>query len=125
MSEQEPVKEVLSEKRSPCKITFYVDDQPFKGTSTHFSERGILVLSQQPAPLNSKVRLVLQFPGFKNTVEVTGEVVWSNTDGPSDSMSPRGMGVKFLNLDRDTERLMGELGLQYEALGSMYSCYFT
>jgi hypothetical protein len=125
MSDQEPLKEVLSEKKSPCQITFYVGDQPFKGTSLHFNERGILVMCSHPPALNSKVRLVLQFPGFRNTVEMVGEVVWANVYGPSDSLSPRGMGVRFLNLDRDTERLMGELAAQYEAAGSIYGCYFT
>ena len=125
MSEQEQLKEVLSEKKSPCQVTFYVGDQGFRGTSMHFNERGILVNCQQPPPINTKLRVVLQFPGFRNAVELVGDVVWTNLYGPADSLSPRGMGVKFLNVERDTERLLVELAGQYETIASIYSCYFT
>lgn len=96
-----------------------------RGTSMHFNERGILVVCQEPAPLNAKLRLVLQFPGMRNPVEVYGEVVWANIHGPSDALTPRGMGVKFVNAERDTERLLAELAEQYPAIGVSYSCYYT
>lgn len=114
-----------AEKKAPCQVTFYLDEQGFKGTSLHFSERGLLVNCQTPAPLNRKVKLVLMFPGLKNAMEVQGEVVWTNVHGQADSFSPRGMGVKFLGVDRDAERLLAELAEQYDCLGSTYSCYYT
>lgn len=118
-------KEGAAEKKAPCQVTFFMDDQVCKGTSLHFNERGILVACSEPAPLNKRLKLILMFPGFKNPVELQGEVVWSNIHGPADSLSPRGMGVKFLNLDREVERLMADLAAQYEAFGSIYSCYYT
>ena len=54
-----------------------------------------------------------------------GEVVWSNIHGADDLISPRGMGVKFINQDRDLERMLVDLASQYDALGSMYSCYYS
>lgn len=113
------------EKAGPCQVTFVVEDRVFSGTSVHFNDGGILVFCHQPAQLYAKLRLTLKFPGFKNPVRVNGEVVWTNIHGPADSLSPRGMGVKFLNLDRDTERLLGELARNYESYGTDYGCYFT
>ena len=113
------------DKKQPCQVSFQMDDQALKGTSFHFSERGILVNCQTPAPLNKKLKLVLQFPGFKNTIEVQGEVVWTNIHGQADTLAPRGMGVKFYGTDREIERLLGELAGHYECLGSMYSCYYS
>jgi Tfp pilus assembly protein PilZ len=123
--ENHPPGEKPPEKAGPCQVAFVVDDKVFSGTSVHFSDGGMLVFCRQPAQLNAKVKLALKFPGFKNPVKINGEVVWTNIHGPADSLSPRGMGVKFLNLDRDTERLLGELARNYEAYGAGYGCYFT
>ncbi len=123
--EQQHSRENTPEKRPPCLVTYYLEDEVRRGSSIYFSERGILVLCQEPAALNAKLRMVLQFPGLRNPIEVNGEVVWTNIYGPGDSLSPRGMGVKFLNIDRDIERLLGELSGQYLGLGLNYSCYYT
>lgn len=113
------------EKKLPCQVTYFVGEQSCRGSSLHFSERGILVTCSEPAALNSKLKMVLQFPGFRNPIELQGEVVWTNIHGPSDSLSPRGMGVKFIALDREVERLLAELAGQYDCFGSIYGCYYT
>lgn len=102
-----------------------VGDQVFSGTSVHFNEGGMLILCHQPAQLYTKLVLALKFPGFKHALKLNGEVVWTNVHGPADSLSPRGMGVKFVNLDQDAERLLQEQALHYESLGDIYSCYYT
>ncbi len=122
--QQAPRPEAL-DKSSPCQVTYYIEEQAFKGTSIHFNERGILVHCPQPAPLNTKVRLSLQFPGFKNIIDLQGEVVWTNIHGPADTLSPRAMGVKFYNVDRDMERLLAELAEQFDTQGSIFGCYYT
>lgn len=111
-------------KAPPCQVTFTVEDKVFSGTSTHFNERGMLILCQEPARLYTRVPLTLRFPGVKSPIKLTAEVVWTNIHGPSDSLSPRGMGVKFLNLDRDMERLLTDLAAQYESYGNLYTCYY-
>jgi Tfp pilus assembly protein PilZ len=118
-------KERPPEKPQPCQVNYEVDEEVFQGTSVHFSERGMLVMCQLPAGLYKKIKLVLRFPGVKNPIAVAGEVVWTNIYGPSDSLSPRGMGVKFLGLERDLERLLADLASNYEAHGTAYGCYFT
>jgi hypothetical protein len=123
--ENHPSGEKPTEKVAPCQVTFIVDDELFSGTSVDFSDGGMLVFCQQPAQLYAKLKLTLKFPGFKNPVKISGEVVWTNVHGPADSLSPRGMGVKFLNLDRDMERLLVDLARNYESFGANYGCYYS
>lgn len=123
--ENQSGKEKGPEKLSPCQVIFYMGDQAGQGTSMHFNERGILVQCDKPAPLNKKLRLILKFPLMKNDIELQGEVVWTNIHGANDPLCPRGMGVKFLNLERDMERLLTDLSGQYEALTSIFSCYYS
>jgi hypothetical protein len=123
--EKHPPGEKPPEKFPPCQVTFVVEDQVFSGTSVYFNDRGMLVLCQQPAPLYTKVKLNLKFPGLKNPLRISAEVVWTNIHGPADSLSPRGMGVKFLTLERDVERLLADLARNYESFGDMYSCYYS
>lgn len=122
---QSPGKEKTTEKLGPCEVSYTSEGQTGRGTSMHFSERGVLIECREPLPLNSKVKVVLQFPGFKNTIELQGEVVWTNIHGPNDTLSPRGMGVKFLSVERDTERLLADMSGKYDATASIYSCYYT
>jgi hypothetical protein len=125
VSEQEAQKDVVVDRKLPCEVTFEVDEKTFKGTSMHFNERGMLVLCKKPPPLNAKGKTILRFPGFKNVIEMNGEVVWTNIYGPGDSLSPKGMAIKFINIEKDQERLLTGLAEQYESLGSIYSCYYT
>jgi Tfp pilus assembly protein PilZ len=118
-------KDKADEKKSPCQVTFLIEGRSYSGTSTHFHEKGMLVLCDKPAALNTRLTLVLRFPGIKSAIELQGEVVWTNMYGPNDTFSPRGMGVKYLNADRDMERLLGELSAQYQESGFSYSCYYT
>jgi len=102
-----------------------VGERVFRGTSMHFSERGMLVICKNPAPLNARGKLTLSFPGLDNPLEMTGEVVWTNIYGLGDSLSPKGMGIRFVNIERDLERLLTQLATQYESLFSVYACYYT
>jgi hypothetical protein len=126
LSEQEIIsREAFPDRKAPCQVTFLAGESIFKGTSTHFNERGMLVMCKQPPALNVKGKLTLGFPGLNGFVELTGEVVWTNIHGAGDSLSPKGMGIKFLNVEREMERLLSELASQYDTLGSIYSCYYT
>lgn len=125
LNEFQTGKEKTAERPSPCQVTFTVEGESYKGTSVHFNERGMLIMCDKPAMLYSKVNLSLMFPGAKSPIWVSGEVVWTNIYGSADSLSPRGMGVKFFNLDRETERLLNNLSTQYESYGNLYACYYN
>ena len=112
-------------KAQPCLVAFFMDDQQAgEGTSVHFNERGMLINCDKPAPLNKRLKLVLRFPGIEHSLEIQAIVVWTNAHGPADAFTPRGMGVKFLSLDRNVERLLAKLSTQYETHGKLYKCYY-
>lgn len=123
--EHDPIRAKGAEKPPPCQVSFMAGDQVSSGTSVHFNEEGMLILCHQPAPLYAKLVLALKFPGIKIPLKVNGEVVWTNVHGPADSLSPRGMGVKFINLDEEAERVFREQARLYEPFGDIYSCYYT
>jgi hypothetical protein len=125
VGEQEFTREVIIDRKRPCDVTFEVGESTFRGTSMHFNEKGMLVICKNPAPLNTKGKLILRFPGLKHEIELNGEVVWTNIYGSGDSLSPKGMGIKYINADREIERLLAELAEQYESLGSIYTCYYS
>jgi hypothetical protein len=125
LSEQEITKGIVIDRKLPCQVIFEAGESVFKGTSMHFNERGMLVICKNPAPLNAKGKLTLNFPGVGHPIELTGEVIWTNIHGVGDSLSPKGMGVRFVNIERDLERVLSELAARYESLGSIYSCYYT
>ena len=125
MSEPETPKDVSIDRKKPCEVIFEVDEKAFKGTCMHFNERGMLVLCKNPPPLNAKGKMTLRFPGLNNAIELNGEVVWTNIYGPGDSLSPKGMAVRFVNMEKEMERTLTGLAEQYESLSSIYSCYYT
>jgi Tfp pilus assembly protein PilZ len=103
-----------------------VGDATRKGISSHFSETGMFVQCDQPAPLKSSVRLSIQFSNLDKPIEVQGEVVWTNAHGPDDSVTPRGMGVKFSQAeDPDILRILGEMATLYDTLDNPYYCYYS
>lgn len=127
MAEKEPqsVKEKPPEVKQPCQVTCTIGEEVRRGTSLHFNERGILVLCDKPAPLGTRLTMVLEFPGFKNPINLQGEVVWTNIYGAPTLLTPRGMGVKYLNVDRDLERMLADLAAMHETFASTYGCYYT
>jgi Tfp pilus assembly protein PilZ len=126
MSEHEIViKEAFSDRKLPCQVSFAVGETVFRGTSMHFSEKGILVMCKHPAPLSARGKVVLGLPGSNNPVELNGEVVWTNIHGVGDSLSPKGMGIRFINVDKEVEQALAEFSAQYESSGSIYACYYS
>ena len=120
--DKRPPKEDLAPS---CQVTFLVDDRQGHGTSRHFHDQGMLVICEEPAELHKRLSLTLEFPSIPHPIQLQGDVVWTNIHGRDDSLSPRGMGVKFVNLDRDEERLLAELAREFAAKKEIYSCYYT
>jgi len=113
------------DRPAPCQVAYSYEGKRYRGKSVHFDESGMLILCVQPAPINAKLALVLQFPDLKTPLELGAEVVWSNLHGTEDSYTPRGMGVKFIGLEPTQSRLLGELAEKYRVYGSQYSCYYV
>lgn len=113
------------ERPKPCQVIFVHESRKGSGQAVHFNEIGMLVLCRDPAPLSARVRISLHFPGLKNPIEVDAEVVWTNPYGPDDSVTPRGMGVKFVELDPTAARLLADFSFRYRVYGTQYEIFYT
>jgi Tfp pilus assembly protein PilZ len=109
VSEPEAPKDVVINRKAACKVTLQSGENLFTGISTHFSNKGILVISKNPAPLHTKGTVSLRFPSLQNPVDLAGEVVWTNVHGAGDSLSPRGMGIRFTGSEKDVDDLLLDL----------------
>lgn len=111
---------------APCRVGYALGDQQLEwGISAGFHERGMLVKCDKPAPLNKRLKLTLKFSELEQSLEIHAVVVWTNIHGSADDLTPRAMGVKFLNVDRNLEQLLTGLASHYEARGGGYGCYYS
>jgi Tfp pilus assembly protein PilZ len=108
----------------PCLVSFYVDDQLWEGHSVDFTETGIFVWCKHPPQLHTKLTLNLRFPDLHEVLEVQGIVVWTNRHGPNDKISPRGMGVHFVNPDPLVMRILASFSSKYPEHSHRYICYY-
>jgi len=113
------------DRPKPCQVSFVYESKKGVGRAVHFNEIGMLVLCREPAPLQARVRMSLHFPGLRSAIEVEGEVVWTNPYGAEDAVTPRGMGVKFVELDAPTARLLADFGQRYRVYGTQYELFYT
>ena len=46
-------------------------------------------------------------------IEAKAEVIWSNIYGPDDDISPRGMGVRFIEISGEHRRVIAKVALEH------------
>jgi type IV pilus assembly protein PilZ len=84
----------------------YRTAQEFNAAYTkNISGGGIFIKTQQALPLNQEIHLRFTLPGISHILEVRGLVVWTNPY-PSRSSFPPGMGIKFMDLDSETKKII-------------------
>lgn len=74
--------------------------------STDLSEGGVLIQTEEPLPVGTRVDIKFRLPGAIKLIETKGEVVWSHktiADESGLNLVP-GMGVKFLGLDEKSKK---------------------
>jgi len=85
----------------------------------------MLIHCRQPVPLNGKLNVTLIVPRLQEPHRNGGGSGVDQHPRSGRHFRPRAMGVKFLNVEGRTERLLAELAAQYDAYGSIYSCYYA
>ena len=73
----------------------------------NISGGGIFTRTQRPLSLNENVRVRCTLPGIAHGFESSGIVVGSNPLS-SRGLLPSGMGIKLVDLDPDSRRLIAE-----------------
>ncbi len=89
--------EVYDDGRRQERIPLYI--------SRNISGGGIFLITQEPYPPGTNIRISFTLPGDRTPVTALGEVVWSRDQREAPERQP-GMGVKFVEIkDFDQERL--------------------
>jgi uncharacterized protein (TIGR02266 family) len=102
---QQPERRADPRAEASFEIHFRTAQEFAAGYIRNISGGGLFVRTQQPLPLNSEVQIRFTLPGTSRTFAVRGVVIWTNPH-PSRSSFPSGMGVKFLNLDPEAQKLI-------------------
>ena len=87
-------------------IVFKTEDRSVSGVTLNIGPDGCFVSCQEPLRLNEVGELAINVPDSDHIVTARGEVVWSNIYGPDDEISPRGMGVRFINIASEDRKFI-------------------
>jgi len=77
-------------------VSLELDGGVTEGLTKDISEGGAYVCCAAPLGPKEEFSMVINAPNKQLTVKV--EVVWANTYGLNDEITPRGMGVRFMNI---------------------------
>ncbi len=81
------------------------DAEPIAAVTANIGVGGAYILTANPEPIGTELRIQLEVPTRKETIEVKAEVRWNTTRGGDDRA---GMGVKFLDLDVESLLALSE-----------------
>ena len=77
-----------------------------EGLTKDISEGGAYVCCTNPLGPNEVLDMVINAPD--KPLIVKAEVVWSSMSGLDDEITPRGMGVRFLNIGSEDRRIIAK-----------------
>ena len=113
-----------SDKRtSPRAITkiqiMYKDSMDFiKSYMINISSGGLFISTDNALPLDADVHMQITLPGDSHIINAVGKVVWSNPKGGRGNF-PKGMGIKFVQIDRDAlDRIKNFVKKHYDQIES-------
>ena len=103
-----------SRKHPRVKIKWPVQVNTAKGSmdavTLNINPDGAFISCPKPLRLNTVCEMVINAPN--KPMKVQAEVVWSNRWGPDDEISPRGMGVRFLNISSEYRKIISKESLE-------------
>jgi hypothetical protein len=82
------------------------------GETKDISPQGAFIRCRKPLNLNEVFDMVVDVP--EKSLNVKAEVVWSNIHGPDDTITPRGMGVRFVQISQEDRRIIARKLDSYE-----------
>ena len=82
-----------------------------EGITLNLSPSGVFVRCKNPLSLNEVFDMSISIPEAERSLIAEAEVVWSNIYGPDDEITPRGMGVRFLNISTESRAFIAKVVL--------------
>jgi c-di-GMP-binding flagellar brake protein YcgR len=87
-------------------VSAEVNNTAIEGATKDISAGGAYVCCANPLRLNEVFNMVIDAPN--KSLIVQAEVVWSNIYGIDDDINPRGMGVRFLEITDEDQRIISK-----------------
>ena len=78
-------------------VTIKHFQKPLESVTINASADGAFIRCGKPIKPKEIVEIVINIPDIDPPFEIIGEVMWSNTYGPDNNVTPHGMGVQFKN----------------------------
>ena len=72
--------------------------EPLESVTINASADGAFIRCEKPIKPKEIVEIVINIPDIDRPFKIIGEVIWSNTYGPDDNITPHGMGVQFKSI---------------------------
>jgi uncharacterized protein (TIGR02266 family) len=89
-------------------VVIETDERSIDGVTWEVSPNGIFIRCAKPLRLNEVCDLTIQVPGGDCSLEANAKVVWSNIYGQDDEITPRGMGLRFLEISSEHRQLIAK-----------------
>lgn len=84
----------------------YKDKQNFlKAYTSNISGGGLFIKTAKPLPKDEEIVLKLQLPGLPQPLTINSQVTWAKAGGEGDNTRPAGMGLKFVDMNKDDREL--------------------
>ncbi len=93
-------------------VVITTSERSIEGVTLNLSTNGAFVRCANPLRLNEVFDMTINVPNSRRSLRVSVEVVWSNIYGPDDETTPRGMGVRFLNISSEDRQIIAKEVLQ-------------
>ena len=94
-------------------VTIKTEEGSTEGVTRNITPDGCFITCRRPLRLNVVFDLAIKIPKSKSSIKATAEVVWSNIYGPDDEISPRGMGVRFINISSEARKFIAQASLEH------------
>jgi c-di-GMP-binding flagellar brake protein YcgR len=98
-------------------------EQTIAGETESISPRGTYVRCSQPLRINEVLDVTINTPDSDRTLTARAEVVWSNRYGYDDELTPRGMGLRFLEISEQDQRYISGLFTEEDEVNKVASEY--
>ena len=94
-------------------VSIETDERSIDGVTLKLSPYGAYISCANPLRLYEVFDMTFNVPDSGGCIKAKAEVVFSNRYGPNDHITPRGMGVRFLNISNEDRQLIAKEILQY------------
>ena len=94
-------------------VAIKTEEGSTEGVTRNITPDGCFITCRRPLRLNVVFELAIKIPKSNSSIRATGEVVWSNIYGPDDEISPRGMGVRFINISSEARKFIAQASLEH------------